>query len=150
MLLKVEVIAQSSPLSLSNFVVLHNAYPIPDGEEAQYQYTSGGWVVGSNEAYGGSYLWHTGSKTFKYALAVLAPGKDVAVAALTNVGGTPGEVGIFDEVNRWFDGSLSLHGVEGGNSGGSGGDKSGAGPTTFRNFETVVLVVAGTIAFISW
>jgi D-alanyl-D-alanine carboxypeptidase len=88
-------------LKASSFETLHTPYP---GQN----YTSGGWATSSDDRFGGSFLWHTGSNTLNYALAVLAPSRDDAFAGLTNVGGLEADNGTSEAAIGFFDGSLDL------------------------------------------
>jgi len=91
----------SNLLPASAFFALHT--PL-----AGQSYTPGGWELEDREPFGGRYLWHTGSNTVNYALAIipLENSEEPATAALTNVGDA--DAGVYEALVDYYVGDLFL------------------------------------------
>jgi D-alanyl-D-alanine carboxypeptidase len=91
----------SAHLSIIDMDKLHTPHFYKKEEKPANVFTPGGWIYGEKgSTYGEGSLSHAGSNTLNYALAVVAPGRDVAVAALTNYGGDGGAKGVTEVVNE--------------------------------------------------
>jgi CubicO group peptidase (beta-lactamase class C family) len=71
--------AEPALLKTATLTKLHTP---PDGSDYAF-----GWVVAKRSWAGGSALWHNGTNTSWYALVWMAPKRDFAVLAISNMGG---------------------------------------------------------------
>lgn len=79
-------------LKPETLIRLHTPPPGADAGSPMDNYACG-WVVLQRDWAGGTTLWHNGSNTMWYVVMWLAPKKDFAVIAATNIAGSDAEEG---------------------------------------------------------
>lgn len=78
---------------------LHTA-PLVEQENIQIGRYAFGWVVTEQDWTNGAALWHNGSNTLNYALVWVAPKRNLALMAVTNIDGELAYVGTNLAINR--------------------------------------------------